>query len=403
MLHKMHTITVHLTFFILVLLQQIPVSAQDKRVQYPFLLSGSYFGVSIGYINYPFSPLHMEPGYHAESVQIPHTGVRIILFGHQINKYLSAQISYMRPVDWVLYKNVNGDRSSHSVWMNVAGLTIKSKLPVKKKFSVYGEGGLGIITRNGFKINEVFVVKDANYATVLTGAGLQYHLNKKWEFMLNMAWSPANKKVQQPSTVFYSGGFNFHMHPIPPEKIEKNLKAGYIFPKNLIQVGYATNVLGYGVNHFVADGAIPIFWGGSVEVEKGLTLHYQRNVFHARKVFSLDWGASIGYWKTRKNKDDFYTISAFPLLRFTFLRTNPADLYFYYSVAGPSFISRNVIDSIETGKRFTFQDLMGMGVFTGRDRTLNAEIKIGHFSNGNIYPVNKGVKIPLTFCFGYTF
>ena len=142
----------------------------------------------------------------------------------------------MRPVDWVAYKNVNGDRSSHSVWMNVAGLTIKSKLPIKQKFSVYAEGGLGIITRNGFEIDQVFVVKDANYATILTGAGLQYHLNKKWEFMLNMAWSPANGKEKQPSTIFYSGGFNFKMHPLPPEKVEKIQRPDSFFLKTLFNL-----------------------------------------------------------------------------------------------------------------------------------------------------------------------
>jgi len=185
--------------------------------------------------------------------------------------------------------------------------------------------------------------------------------------------------------------------------VEKNSKAGFIFPKNLIQIGYATNTFGYGVNHFFADGAIPVFWGGTVEVKNGIALHYQRNVFHARKVFSLDWGASISYWKSNKNNENFYTLSAFPLFRFTVLRAKQADLYFYYSVAGPTYISKNTVDSIQTGRRFTFQDLMGTGIYTGKHRNLNAEIKIGHYSNGNIYPVNKGIKIPLTFCVGYTF
>jgi hypothetical protein len=90
----------------LVLLQCLCISAQDKRAQYPAFLSDSYFGVNIGYINYAFSQRQLEPGYVAELVHVPHTAVRIILFGHHFNKYLSAQISYMRPVDWVEYKNV---------------------------------------------------------------------------------------------------------------------------------------------------------------------------------------------------------------------------------------------------------------------------------------------------------
>lgn len=73
----------------------------------------------MGYINYPFSAAQLEPGFVVESITVPHMAPRLILFGHQFNKYVSAQISYMRPVDWVTYKNINGDQSSHSVWMNV--------------------------------------------------------------------------------------------------------------------------------------------------------------------------------------------------------------------------------------------------------------------------------------------
>jgi len=91
------------------LLQTVFLNAQDKRYQYPAVLSNSFAGVSIGYINYPFSNSQLESGFQAASVKVPHTAVRIILFGHEFNQYLSAQITYMRPVDWVEYKNINGD------------------------------------------------------------------------------------------------------------------------------------------------------------------------------------------------------------------------------------------------------------------------------------------------------
>jgi hypothetical protein len=46
---------------------------------------------------------------------------------------------------------------------------------------------------------------------------------------------------------------------------------------------------------------------------------------------------------------------------------------------------------------------MGIGMFSGKKRKFNSEIRIGHYSNGNIFPDNKGIKIPLTFNAGYTF
>lgn len=203
--------------------------------------------------------------------------------------------------------------------------------------------------------------------------------------------------------VFYSTGFNYNMLPLSKERVEKNSNSGFIFPKNLIQVGYSTNHFSYAANNFVSEGKIPIFWGGDAEVEKGVSLHYQRNIFHGRKLFSLDWGTSLSFWKSKNKNDQFYTFSVFPLFRFTFLRTRPADLYFYYSVAGPTFISKTTIDSVNTGKHFTFQDLMGIGTFAGKNRHINAEVRIGHYSNGNIFPNNDGVKIPLTFNLGYSF
>src|SRR5438876_5823087 len=55
----------------ILLMQSFRACAQkdrDKRAQYPGALSNSFAGVNIGYINYPFSNLQMEQGYHAESI-----------------------------------------------------------------------------------------------------------------------------------------------------------------------------------------------------------------------------------------------------------------------------------------------------------------------------------------------
>ena len=376
---------------------------EDNRAQYPGILSNSFAGLTIGYINYPFSQKQLEAGYHAESIHVPHAAVRIILFGHQFNKYLSAQISYMRPVDWVEYINVNGDGRKHWVWMNVAGISIKARTPGTKRFSTYGEAGLAIITRKGFAINNTTVVKHANYAGILAGAGLQYHLNSKWNFMLSAVYSPPHSKLKQLHTVFYSAGFNYTMRPLRAERVEKNSSTGFIFPKNVLQIGYTSNALGYGVNKAVSKGAVPVFWGGEVRVRRGISIHYQHNIFHTRKVFSFDWGAAFSWWQSRVNKNEFFTASLFPLLRFTFARMRSADIYFNYSVAGPSFISKTIIDNENTGRRFTFQDFMGMGIYCDKKRNLNAEIRIMHYSNGNIFPENVGLMIPLTFNLGYAF
>jgi hypothetical protein len=357
----------------------------------------------MGYIDYPFSSLQLEPGFQAESIRVPHLALQVLLIGHHITNNLSAQLSYCRPVNWVEYKSLNGDQYIHYIRMNIAGVTAKYRVPVVKNFSVYGEGGLAIITRKGFKFGNTVFVKDASYASVLAGGGLQYRLNRNWDLKLSASYSPPRKKDRQPHTILYSTGFNYNMHPLSKERVEKNSNSGFIFPKHLIQVGYSTNHFSYGANDFVSEGKVPIFWGGEAEVEQGVSVHYQRNVFHGRKLFSLDVGTSLSAWRSKIRKDEFITLSVFPLFRFTFIRTKPADIYFYYSVAGPTFISKTTIDDVNTGKHFTFQDLMGIGIFSGKNRNLNAEVRIGHYSNGNIFPYNEGVKIPLTFNLGYAF
>jgi len=396
-----------LLFFLvfIVLFQHSKLTAQDNRGQYPTLLRNGFFEVNIGYINYPFSVKQLEPGYTVESIQVPHTAVRINL-GYNFNEYFSFILGYMRPILWVRYKNVNGDGRNHPVFMNVGSTTLKGELPFGEKFSIYGEGGMGLITRSGFHVSnepDQIIVKDATFATVLMGAGIKYKPNARWGIMLNTAYTPPHSKTDQPRTTFFSAGFSFAMKPLPVEKVEASENSKYIFPHNMIQLCYTTNAFGYGVNNFVSEGKIPIFWGGKAEVRSGISVHYQRNVFHTRKTFALDWGASFSYYKTENTEENFWALSLFPVFRFTVLHLSPFDLYFNYSLAGPTFISDIDIDGEETGPKFTFQDFMGMGFFFGKTRKINAEIRIAHYSNGNLFPQNAGVKIPLTFNMGYTF
>lgn len=388
------------TLFLFFTLQAI--NAQDNRTQYPRLLSNAYFGLNVGYINYPFSNAHVEPGFQAEKIKIPHLAVRLMLLGYRINESLSAQITYMRPVNWVEYQGINGNNSSRSVYMNIAGLTLKSQLPITKKFLAYGEAGLGIITRNGFDVDGKDVVSDESYASVLTGAGIVYRINKKWDLLSGLTFTPQNKSAKQPYTLFASVGFRYNMNPLSSEKATSNAKSGFIFPKHLLQIGYTTNAFGYSVNNFFAKKA-HIFWEGDAVVESGLSVRYQKNIFHTRKVFSFDVGTSLSYWKSEKNKENFFTLSLYPLLRFTALRTKPLDAYLFYSVAGPTYISKVIVDDRNTGKHFTFQDLLGLGLYLGKQRNLNFEVNINHYSNGNLFPDNDGIKIPLTFMMGYTF
>ena len=375
-------------------------SSEDTRTQYPRLLQNSYISINVGAIDQPFSQAQLEPGFRATSIDVPRVDVRVMLIGHEFNRFVSAQASYMRPLNYVGYTSVGpGDIDRHHVRVNFGAFTLKARLPVTRRWSAYGEGGLGFTSRTGFDLGNTPVVTDAHYASLLLGGGAEYRLTPSWDLTGGMTFSPGREEVRQPHTVFFSSGFRYTVRPLPADRVDANRDAGVIFPRDVIQVEYSSGT-GYGVNDFVSR-KVPIFWGGHAKVDFGIAPHYERNVFHTRRVFALDVGASAGFYKTRQNNERFVTLSAYPLFRFTFLRTRRADMYFAYSLAGPTYISKVMLDGLNTGRHFTFQDFMGIGWFAGANRNLNLGVKINHYSNGNIFTQNAGVKIPLTFSIGY--
>jgi hypothetical protein len=287
--------------------------------------------------------------------------------------------------------------------MNVAGLTGKSHLPLTRALSVYGEGGLGIVTRRGFAIGGSQGVNDAGYATLLFGGGLDYRINDHWNLVTGITAAPGRSADNQPRTLFLSSGLDYTVRRLPAGRAETNSNRGPVWPKNILEVGYITDALGYGVNNFVSTGAVPVFWTGSVQVAEGLSINYQRNVFHTRRFFALDWGAGVSSWKSRNKGERFYTTSVYPVFRFPVIRTDPLEFYIGYSLAGPAWITRTTIDGLATGRQFTFQDFMSAGVFLGRQRRVSAEVRIAHYSNGNLFPQNPGVTIPLGFYLGSGF
>src|SRR6476659_442034 len=95
------------SYMLVLVLQLNCLFAQDGRTQYPGVLSNAYIGVDIGYIDYDFSSAQLNPGFTNTNVTVPHTAVRVTLLGYRFNKYLSAELNYMRPVLWVRYHDIN--------------------------------------------------------------------------------------------------------------------------------------------------------------------------------------------------------------------------------------------------------------------------------------------------------
>ena len=129
------------------------VTSDDARTQYPMFMRDSYFTLRGGWIGYLFTPTQLEPGFEAESIEKPRPAVRIDFFGHYFMKHLAAQLTYMRPGQFVEYNNINGPNGSHPVSNAYAGLTFVADAAFGPKVSAYVEGGYGVTSRSGIVID----------------------------------------------------------------------------------------------------------------------------------------------------------------------------------------------------------------------------------------------------------
>ena len=221
-----------------------PSSAQSPRdddsVQFPTGLANSFVTVNVGSIGYAFSEQQLAPGHSVGSIDVPHTAASVVLFGHHFSKHVSVQGSYMRPIKYVRYQNLDGTDASQTVWMHYGTVTAQVRVPVARRLSVFGEGGLAITSRRGFELGDRPAVTNAQFASALFGGGIEYRLNTTLDLVVGTSVIPARSQDNNPATIFTSAGIRFNMRPVPPERVAEIVAAGYIFPRTIVQVGYAT-------------------------------------------------------------------------------------------------------------------------------------------------------------------
>lgn len=391
--------------------------------QMPGWMKKMSFEAGPAYIQYPFSAAQLNQGFTAREIVVPNIAFKMGLT-YRVNPYLSAKMSYLMPSAWVTYTvetskstvDATGpDETLHNtvltrpVWMNYAGFTLNGHLRINDKLEAVAEAGTALVTRKGFATeSNQQIIDHATYFAPMIGAGLSYTLHDSWSVVASGGWIPASVEHNQPPTTYASVGIRFQPPSLPTATRLLHRPSTMIHPRQWLQVGYTSNSLGYGVNSFITG--MRIFWGGRLQVEEGIQLQYQRNIYHTPRWFAIDWGIHAARWSPvpliangRELQENFYTLSVYPVFRLNFLQTTHADLYFFYSVAGPSFISQSTIHEIDLGEQFIFTDTMGFGAFAGKNRRLALELRIGHYSNGNMFPSNPGVKVPLTLLVGTTF
>lgn len=372
----------------------------DQRTQLPAALNNSYIGLGAAYTDFPFSNRNLINGIQATSFTNPTFGLTLFL-GHYFNPYVAGEISLMRPIKWSYAKGIVKPSDKHSIWISVFGFSLRPTLPITDRFNLYGITGLGLISRHGFSINQTVGIPSEVVPTLLTGGGFSYALTQYWHLNVGLEYTLARPEKQQPNTWYTFGGFYYLFHKL---HLPKYYTTNYIFQKNCVQIGgFSTDVFNPNVNKYFSVRYLPVFWTGDLKTNNGGWVMYERNVFHTHKRFSLNVGASIATYNSLVNKSSFQAFSVFPQIRVWIVRAPTADFYFTYSVAGPTYLTQDYIDNIYLGGQFTFQDLLGFGFFLGKEKHLNVDFSIGHYSNGNSLPNNPGVQVPLVVSLGYAF
>lgn len=403
-----------IVFFFVFLISYSLFSQESKRLktQPSKFLENFYYAINFGGIFYPFSNDNLIDGYKTESFSKNYFSGKLG-FGYKLKENLALQFGVIRPAAWFKYDNVNNIGYERSVWINAWYFSLKKKIYLNKKLSFYGELGVANVTRIGFSINDETIYPNTHFGSLLYGFGFNYKLNERWRLALNGTFMPKPSKNNQPSISQTSFGFEYHIQKIDNDlALEYKNDARYFFPDNILQVSYGTSQIGFGINKFFSMNlkvgnfesfGIPVFWLGEVKAAHSFSVTYQRLAFRTQKLFSLDWGVSATAFQTKATKENVFAFSIFPTMRFYFLRRKSFDMYTNYSVIGPTLLTKSNIDELETGPKITYQDTMGVGVFFGKKRKYNFELRIIHYSNGNIFTSNSGIAVPIQFTLGKTF
>ena len=301
----------------------------------------SYFTLNLGSIRYIFSGDQLEPGFQAESIDIPHLAARVDLFGHHFTKHLSAQVTYMRPVRirrlpqrqrrWGEPSDLDGVRRPHA---GLGRAAERSPLGVRRR-------RMG--SHEPFRLRDRWQRQRCSpriLAPDCWAPGSPTMRRRTSTSCSARPIRPAGSRSIQPSTRLYTAGLRYHMRPLPADEVEDN-RHGFVFPLNVVRLGYTTNLLGYGVNDFFSRHG-PDFLGRERGHEARLhaRLPAQR-VPHEESVRLRSRRERVVLEKRRQPGK---SSARSPCIRSSgsfLLRTQPADLYFGYSLAGPTFISQD--------------------------------------------------------------
>ena len=364
--------------------------------------------MNLGLLYNDFNERQLEPGFSYEETSPNRFSGRVLL-GYEFSPDWAIQYGVLRPAAWFEYNKVNGTNLSKTVWTNLWSLTLKKDFHFDRSWGAFLEAGPATVARKGFTLGTETGVEDYRYLSILTAVGVTYKLSDQWELLAHGVFVPKAKE-NQPALKQFSLGVQYNLKELAPKPSQEASQTRPFFPTHTLQVGYGNDFIGYAPNKIVSMNArvggtdglgLPIFWYGDAKASNTFLINYAKTLYKSHKFFSLGYGASFTAFESSMDKKWTGAISVYPQMSFYFWRREGFDAYATYSVIGPTFITREDIDGVETGPKITYQDFIAAGAYLGNDRKWNAELKIIHYSNGNIFTKNNGVAVPVVFQLGY--
>ncbi|MCH9617249.1 MAG: hypothetical protein SP4CHLAM5_07720 [Chlamydiia bacterium] len=140
----------------------------------------------------------------------------------------------------------------------------------------------------------------------------------------------------------------------------------------------------------------PLMWNARLKVDRSIMMGFEQPIYAYKKHIELYSGISCGYMQTLRNyQDTIGVVSAYLLARLYIFRSDIFNGYFIYSPAGPSLLTKAKFASTSFSNNFVFQNQFGIGASIGKNAETEFFLKLYHYSNGDIFPINGGIDIPL--------
>jgi hypothetical protein len=166
-----------------------------------------------------------------------------------------------------------------------------------------------------------------------------------------------------------------------------------LYGKNSLYLsGYEQEVM----PDYVYRPGVPLMWNARLKVDRSVIVGYEHPFYAYKRHIELYSGVSCGYMETlQRYQDSLFVVSAYVLARLYVIRSDIFSGYFIYSPAGPSLLSKPKFSTTAFSNNFVFQNQFGIGASFGKNADTEFFLKLYHYSNGDIFPVNGGIDIPI--------